>query len=87
MFYDGTHCVYLAGIMKDLSQQELLQALKGTMSTTWNGVSERTGIAPRTIKSYLLPDDSKGRRGMDKFVREAVEKALLQEQKKVKKSA
>ena len=73
--------------MKDLSQQELLQELKGAMGTTRNGVSERTGIAPRTLKSYLLPDDSKGRRGMDKFVREAVEKALLQEQKKVKNSA
>lgn len=73
--------------MKDLSQQELLQELKGVMGTTWNGVSERTGIAPRTLKSYLLPDDSKGRRGMDKFVREAVGKALLQEQKKIKNSA
>ena len=73
--------------MEELSQQELLQALKDAMNATWSGVSERTGIAPRTLKSYLLPAGSKGRRGMDKFVRDAVEKALLQEQKKVKKSA
>ena len=73
-------------MMEDLSQQELLKALKDATNSTWSGVSELTGIVPRTLKSYLLPQTSKGRRGMDKFVRKAVEKALSQALNKIKKS-
>ncbi|MFZ6774573.1 hypothetical protein ACO0LB_17860 [Undibacterium sp. SXout7W] len=62
--------------MEELNQQELLQSLKAAIEGTWNDVAVSTGIAPRALKSYLLPVDSKGHRGMDKFVREAVEKVL-----------
>lgn len=67
--------------------QELLQALKDALGATWNEVAENTGIAPRTLKSYRLPASSSGGRGMDKFVRDTVEAALIQAQKKNKKSA
>lgn len=76
------HTVYNEKKMEELSQQELLKALKEALNSTWIGVSELTGIAPRTLKSYLLPETSKGRRGMDKFVRKAVEVALSQALKK-----
>lgn len=70
-----------------MTQQELLQSLKDALGTTWDDVAEKTGITPRALKSYRLPESSKGTRGMDKFVREAVEKALAQAQKKMRKNA
>lgn len=73
--------------MNELSQQELLLALKDALGVTWDDVALRTGIAPRALKSYRLPASSSGHRGMDKFVRDAVEKAFSQVQKKVTKSA
>jgi hypothetical protein len=73
--------------MTELSQQELLLALKDALGTTWDDVAAKTGITPRALKSYRLPVSSKGARGMDKFVREAVEKTLSQTQKKMKKIA
>ena len=55
------------------------------MCATWDEVAERTGIASRTLKSYRLPEGSKGYRGMDKFVRAAVEKALADVKKEASK--
>lgn len=71
--------------MTEPTQQELLQALKDALGATWDDVAEKTGITPRALKSYRLPVSSKGFRGMDKFVREAVEKAFAQAQKKFEK--
>lgn len=73
--------------MTEQSQQELLQALKNALGGTWDDVAERTEIAARTLKSYRLPPSSKGYRGMDKFVRKAVEDALFDATQKGKKSA
>lgn len=74
--------------MSDQSQQELLHSLKAALgNVTWDQVAEHTEIKPRALKSYLLPSSSNGYRGMDKFVREAVERALKKAQKKVNKSA
>lgn len=63
-------------IMSEKSQQELLQELKDAMAGTWDDVAVRTEIPARTLKSYRLPPSSKGYRGMDKFVRKAVEDVL-----------
>ena len=68
--------------MTELSQQELLLALKNALGGTWKEVAESTGITPRALKSYRLPESSKGSRSMDKFVRGAVEKAFLQTSQK-----
>jgi hypothetical protein len=73
--------------MSEQSQQELLQALKDALGGTWDDVAERTQIAARTLKSYRLPSSSKGYRGMDKFVRKAVEDALFAANQKSEKSA
>ena len=69
----------------EFSQQDLLFALKNALGVTWVEVAARTGIAPRTLKSYRLPDSSNGYRGMDRFVRSAVEKAYTQAQRQLKK--
>ena len=81
------HTVYTEKIMTELSQQELLQALKEALGATWDEVAEITGITPRTLKSYRLPASSSGVRSMDKIVRDAVENALIKAQKKNRKSA
>ena len=73
--------------MEELTQQELLLALKAALDATWDEVAAKTGIVPRTLKSYRLPEDSSGNRGMDKFVRGAVEKLFMQAQKNAKKTA
>lgn len=73
--------------MTEQSQQELLQALKDALGGTWEDVAARTQIAGRTLKSYRLPSSSKGYRGMDKFVRKAVEDALFDVTQKSKKNA
>lgn len=73
--------------MTERSQQDLLQDLKIALGGTWDRVADQTQIAARTLKSYRLPPSSKGYRGMDKFVRKAVEDALSEASKKAGKSA
>lgn len=68
--------------MKQQSQLELLQELKDAMGGTWDEVAARTDIAARRLKSYRLPESSNGYRGMDKFVRKAVEDILAEVRKK-----
>ncbi|WP_298151111.1 hypothetical protein [Flavobacterium sp.] len=68
--------------MTEQTQQEFLQKAKAALGVKWDELAERVGIEPRTLKSYRLPPNSKGYRGMDKFVRQAVIDAL----KKAKKS-
>lgn len=73
--------------MTERSQQNLLQDLKIALGGTWDQVADQTQIAARALKSYRLPPSSKGYRGMDKFVRKAVEDALSEASKKARKSA
>jgi len=73
--------------MTERSQQDLLQDLKVALGGTWDEVAAQTQIAARALKSYRLPASSKGYRGMDKFVRKAVEDALVEASSKGKKSA
>jgi len=71
--------------MAEQSQQELLHTLKAALGDVlWDEVAKRTKINPRTLKSYLLPTESNGHRGTDKFVRDAVERVLKKSQKKSK---
>lgn len=62
--------------MTERSQQDLLQDVKDALGGTWDDVAARTGITARTLKSYRLPPSSKGRRGMDRFIRKAVQDVL-----------
>lgn len=73
--------------MTERSQQDLLQDLKEAIGGTWDEVADRTQITARTLKSYRLPPSSKGYRGMDKFVRKAVEDTLSKVLKQRKNTA
>jgi len=68
--------------MTDQTQQELLQEVKAELGITWDELAEEAGIEPRTLKSYRLPSTSKGFRGMDKFVLDAVKKLLPSKKRK-----
>jgi len=71
--------------MTEQSQRELLHTLKAALNdVSWDEVAKQTEIKPRTLKSYVLPTESNGHRGMDKFVRDAVERVLKKAQKKGK---
>lgn len=59
-------------------QRELLEQIKAACGGTWEDVAYLTRIKPRTLKSYRLPPDSAGYRGMDLFVRESTEKILAE---------
>lgn len=72
--------------MSEQSQQELLQELKEVLGGTWDEVAVRTKITARTLKSYRLPSESKGYRGMDIFVRKSVEEVLRAAKKKIIKN-
>lgn len=75
-----TMCIGI--FMEQQTQQQLLATLKLALGdVTWEAVAEVTGIKQRALKSYRLPSDSNGYRGMDKFVRDAVERALKEAQK------
>jgi hypothetical protein len=58
------------------SQQAFLQAAKVALDVGWDTLALRAGIAPRALKSYRLPIDSKGHREMPRLAREAIEDLL-----------
>jgi hypothetical protein len=69
-------------MMSELDQYQLLIKLKKIIDGTWDDVANCTGITSRALKSYRLPAQSKGHRTMAKFVRQAVEMAIDEYQKK-----
>jgi hypothetical protein len=58
------------------TQQELLRQAKDLLGATWDELAEASGIHPRALKNYRLPDDSKGHRAMGPFVRAAVQQIV-----------
>lgn len=58
--------------MKEKTQLEFLTQAKTTLNVTWDKLAEMVDISPRALKSYRLPLESKGYRGMSKFVRKSV---------------
>lgn len=58
------------------TQQELLRQAKELLGVTWDELAEASGIHPRALKNYRLPDDSLGHRAMGPFVRAAVQKIV-----------
>ena len=55
------------------SQQDFLQAAKAALGVDWDTLALRSGIKPRALKNYQLPESSKGFRVMPDLARAAVE--------------
>lgn len=62
--------------MLRLSQKDILLEIKELLGGTWDDVAEATKIDPRTLKSYRLPEESKGYREMKYWIRQGVEGIL-----------
>ncbi len=70
--------------MTDETQQQFLEAAKDKLGVTWDAFAELAGVNPRTFKAYRLPAESKGHRPMNKFVLDAIVKAVNKHVKKAK---
>lgn len=68
------------------SQQSFLQAAKAEMGMTWDALAVASGIEPRALKNYRMPDDSQNHRGMPKLARRAIEQLLENKKKKLKEA-
>jgi len=73
--------------IKALSQRELLQELKAVKSATRDQLAHMIGGTRRQLDAWMLPDDSKQRRAMDRFMRQQLEVFLQshEEQEQMKK--
>jgi hypothetical protein len=72
---------------QEQSQQEFLHAAKAALGLTWDELAEQSGIAPRALKNYRMPDDSQNHRGMPSLARRAVQQLLDAHAKKNRKKA
>lgn len=72
---------------QEQTQQEFLQAAKAELGLTWDELAEQSGIAPRALKNYRMPDDSQNHRGMPSLARRAVQQLLDAHAKKNRKKA
>lgn len=70
---------------KEPSQQEFLHAAKAALGLTWDELAEQSGIAPRALKNYRMPDDSQNHRGLPSLARRAVQQLLDAHTKKNRK--
>lgn len=69
------------------TQQEFLQAAKAELCLTWDELAEQSGIAPRALKNYRMPDHSQNHRCMPSLARRAVQQLLEAHAKKNRKKA
>lgn len=69
------------------SQQEFLQEAKATLNMTWDEFAAASGIAPRALKNYRLPDDSQNHRTMPNLAWQAVRQLLVSHAKTNRKKA
>ena len=67
------------------NQKDYLKAAKTTLGAkTWDELAEMAGVAPRALKTYRMPEDSKDYRSMPGPVRKVIEMLLDDAKKKAK---
>lgn len=65
------------------TQKDYLQAAKTALGAkTWGDLAEMAGVAPRALKTYRMPDDSKDYRAMQGPVKKVFEMLLAEKNKK-----
>jgi hypothetical protein len=62
--------------MQDTTQQEFLRAAKEQLGVTWDELATASGINPRAMKTYRMPETSKDYRALPDLARAAVERLL-----------
>lgn len=65
------------------SQKDYLQAAKTALGVkTWDDLAEKVGVAPRALKTYRMPEDSKDYRRMPGPVKKVFQMMLENNPKK-----
>lgn len=59
-----------------LKQQDFLKEARARLGVTWDEMAELTGIHPRALKTYRMPDASTNFRIMPSVAYKAVENVL-----------
>lgn len=59
-----------------MTQKDYLNTAKKKLSMTWDELAETSGIHPRALKTYRMPDTSKNYRTMPALAKEAIERLL-----------
>ena len=67
------------------SQQSFLSEAKAELGLTWDELAEASGITPRALKNYRMPEESQNHRGMPKLARLAIERLLEDRAKKARR--
>jgi hypothetical protein len=73
--------------MSEPTQLEILLAAKEELDVTWDELAALADIAPRALKTYRMPPESKDHRTMPKLALNAVAAAVKKHRNKRKKSA
>jgi hypothetical protein len=62
--------------MSDTTQQEFLKDAKAQLGVTWDELAVASGINPRALKTYRMPDESKDYRALPDLARAAIVRLL-----------
>lgn len=71
--------------MTEQTQQDYLRAAKQSLGVTWGVLAEMSGINPRALKTYRMPDSSNDYRTIPSLARRSID-AILAEKKKIRQS-
>ena len=63
-------------VMSNTTQQEFLKSAKDALGVTWDELAESSGINPRALKTYRMPDTSKDYRPLPALARAAVDRLM-----------
>jgi hypothetical protein len=74
--YHGTQRVSNLKVMSDTTQQEFLKDAKAQLGVTWDELAVASGINPRALKTYRMPDESKDYRTLPDLARAAIVRLL-----------
>ncbi|PNE59799.1 hypothetical protein A8H39_01235 [Paraburkholderia fungorum] len=62
--------------MSDTTQQDFLKDAKAQLGLTWDELAVASGINPRALKTYRMPDESKDYRALPDLARAAIVRLL-----------
>lgn len=62
--------------MEDSSQQMFLRQAKESLGVTWDELALASGISPRALKTYRMPESSQDHRALPNLARAAIERLL-----------
>jgi len=62
--------------MSNSNQQDFLKGAKDQLGMTWDELATASGINPRALKTYRMPDTSKDFRPLPDLARAAVQRLI-----------